>query len=75
MKLKGTKKLSQLGLNNHEMQNFGDLGGTVGNIIKALSEETSFRPENRNVILGDEAPHAKRSGSVSTLIARVPAWP
>ena len=68
---RGTKKLSQLGLNNRRMQNFSDLGETVGTIIKALSKETSFRPANKNVILGDDAPHAKKSGSVSTLIARV----
>ena len=41
------------------------------NFKEALNKETLFRPENRNVIIGDETPHAKRGCSVSTLIARV----
>ena len=42
------------------------------NFKEALNEETSFRPENRIIMLGDETPHAKRGGSVGTLIACVP---
>ena len=38
------------------MQNFGDLSMTMGNFQQALNKETLFRPENRNVILGDEPP-------------------
>ena len=47
------------------------LSETMVQFKEALNEETSFRPESRNSILGDETSHAKRCCSVSTFIARV----
>ena len=47
------------------------LSETMVKFKDALTNETSFRPEDRNVIHRDETPHSKRCCSVSTFIARV----
>ena len=47
------------------------LSETMVKFKEALTKETSFRPEDTNVIHRDQTPHAKRCCRVSTFIDRV----
>ena len=69
--MKGEKIQPRLRPNNKRMQHFGDLRKAVRYLKKALHQKPSLGPKIRNVVLGDEASHAPRGGSISTLVTLV----
>ena len=50
------------------MQKLTDLGRTMRDLQKTLRKKTSLRPQNRSVVLKEEAPHAQRGGNISALV-------
>ena len=64
----GDTKLPQLRLNSDRMQNLTDLARTMRDLQKTLRKKPSLRPQNRSVVLREEAPHAQRGGNISAFV-------